>query len=73
MDAATAGKYCEAFLAAYADALGVEVSALGPAATKAAASTIAAALAAGDITQAQADRLTARLKDAPAGWLPEVR
>ena len=69
-NASAAGKYCEAFLKAYADGLGVEVSALGPAASKAAASTIAAAVKAGDITQAQADKLTARLKDAQLGGCP---
>jgi hypothetical protein len=71
VDAATAGKYCQAFLQAYGDALGVEVSALGPAATKAAASTIAAALTAGDISQAQADRLTARLAAIQLGGCPK--
>jgi len=70
VDAATAGKYCQAFLQAYADALGVDVSALAPAATKAAASTIADAVKAGDITQAQADRLSARLKAAQQGGCP---
>jgi ribosomal protein S20 len=69
--AETAGKYCESFLDAYAAALGVERSALAPAATKAAQATIAAALAAGDITQAQADRLAARLKDAQVGGCPK--
>lgn len=69
--AATAGKYCESFLDAYATALGVERSALGPAAVKAAEATIAAALAAGDLTQAQADRLAARLKDAQLGGCPK--
>lgn len=71
VDAATAGKYCEAFLQAYADALGVDVAALGPAAAKAAASTLVAAVAAGDVTQAQADRFTARLKEAQLGGCPK--
>lgn len=71
VDAATAGKYCESFLDAYAAALGVERSALAPAATKAAQATIAAALAAGDITPAQADRLAARLKEAQLGGCPK--
>lgn len=69
--AETAGKYCESFLDAYAAALGVERSALAPAGTKAAEATIAAALAAGDITAAQADRLAARLKDAQVGGCPK--
>jgi len=71
VDAATAGKYCAAFLSAYADALGVDQSALAPAAVKAATSTVAAAVAAGDITQAQAERLTARLKDIQLGGCPK--
>ena len=71
VDAATAGKYCQAFLQAYADALGVDVSALGPAATKAAAATIADAVKASAITQAQADRLSARLKAAQLGGCPK--
>ena len=64
------GKYCESFRKAFAAALGVDESKLGPAATTATASTIDAALAAGDLSQAQADRLQALLKAAQLGGCP---
>jgi ribosomal protein S20 len=69
-NSAGAGAYCDTFLKAFASALGVDESALGPAAASAAKVTIDAALAAGDLTQAQADRLEVRLKDAQAGGCP---
>ena len=70
--AATTGKYCETYIKAYAAALGVDASALAPAATRAVETTIAAAVAAGDLTQAKADRLTARLKAAPLDGCPRL-
>ena len=69
--ARTAGKYCETFLKAYAAALGVDASALGPAATRAAESTIDAAVAAGDLTTVQAERLRTRLEEAQLGGCPK--
>lgn len=72
VDAAPAGKYCDAYRKAYAAALGVDASALAPAAARAAESTIAAAVAAGDLTPAKADRLIARLKESPLGGCPRL-
>lgn len=68
--AETAGKYCETFLKAYAAALGVDASDFGPAAAKAAESTIDAAVAAGDLTKAQSERLRTRLKAIDLGSCP---
>jgi hypothetical protein len=61
---AQVGEYCAAFRKAFAADLGVDESALAPAARKAAISTIDAAVAAGEIRQAVADRLKARIEAA---------
>jgi ribosomal protein S20 len=58
--------YCADFRRAFAANLGVDESALAPAAKAAAMSTIEAALAAGDITKAAADRMKARIEKAAA-------
>lgn len=60
------GETCAAFRRAFAANLGVEESALAPAAKAAAVSTIDAAAADGTLTQAAADRLKARLEKAAA-------
>jgi hypothetical protein len=59
-----AGAYCQTFRRAYAANLGVDESALALAAEKAAIVTIDAALAAGDIPRAVADRLKAKVEAA---------
>jgi hypothetical protein len=67
-----AGKYCETFRAAFADNLGVQESALGPAAKAAAITAIDAAVAAGDLTATVGDRLKERVNAADGdgcGWL----
>jgi hypothetical protein len=58
------GPYCEAFRAAFAAELGVDESALAPAAKDAAIATIERAVTAGDITRAVGDRLIERIKAA---------
>lgn len=65
-DAEAAAKRCADFRTAFAANLGVEESALAPAAKKAAISTIDAAVAAGTITKAAGDRLKARVEAADA-------
>lgn len=70
--AARAAAYCETFRTSFAKELGVDPSAVGPAAKAAALATIAAAVTAGDITQATADRLTDKVKatdDDTCRWL----
>lgn len=62
-----AAEYCADFRKAFAANLGVEESALAPAAKQAAISTIDAAVAAGDMTKAAGDRLAARIEQADAG------
>jgi ribosomal protein S20 len=64
--AAKVGEYCAAFRKAFASALGVDESALAPAAKSAAIATIDGAVTSGDLPQAAADRLKARI-DAAAG------
>jgi ribosomal protein S20 len=59
-------EYCAAFRKAFATELGVDESALAPAAKKAAIATIDAAVAAGELPQATADRLKARIEAADA-------
>jgi ribosomal protein S20 len=61
---ATAGEYCADFRRAFAANLGVDESALAPAAKKAAISAIGAAVADGTMTKAAGDRLTARIQAA---------
>ena len=56
---------CTAFRAAFAAALGVDESALTPAAKTAAKQVVDAALAAGRITQQRAERLKTRIDAAP--------
>ncbi len=58
---AKVAEYCAAFRKAFAAALGVDESALAPAAKQAAIATIDAAAAAGELPQAAADRLKARI------------
>jgi len=62
--AAAAGAYCATYRAAFADALGVDVAELAPAAAKAARAAIDAALADGRLTASQAERVAARIADA---------
>lgn len=62
--ALAAGAYCQTFRRAFAANLGVEESALVPAAKKAAITTIDAALAAGDVSIEVADRLKAKVEAA---------
>jgi ribosomal protein S20 len=57
---------CKAFRAAFAAALGVDESALTPAAKTAAKQVVDAALAAGRITQQRAERLKTRIDQAKA-------
>ncbi len=64
--AAKLGEYCADFRKAFAAALGVDESALVPAAKTAADATIDDAVTAGELPQAAADRLKARI-DAAAG------
>lgn len=67
-----AGEYCATFRSSFAKHLGVEESALGPAAKAAAIDAIDAAVAAGDLTQAAADRMKERVNAAdgdPCAWL----
>lgn len=65
--AATApGEYCAAFRRAYAANLGVDESALAPAARAAALATIDAAVADGSMTKARGDRLKTRIEAAAA-------
>jgi ribosomal protein S20 len=63
---AEVGEYCAAFRTAFAAALGVDESALVPAAKQAAIATIEGAVTAGQLPQATADRLKARI-DAATG------
>ena len=63
---AAAGEYCATFLRDFAANLGVDESALVPAAKKAAISTIDAAVAAGKLRGAAGDRLKARIEAADA-------
>jgi hypothetical protein len=70
--AAKASEYCATFRAAFAKHLGVEESALGPAAKAAAIDAIDAAVAAGDLTAAVADKMKERVNAAEAdgcAWL----
>ncbi len=64
--AGAAGEYCAEFRRAFAANLGVEESALAPAAKQAAISTIDAAVAVGRMTKAAGDRLKARIDKAAA-------
>jgi ribosomal protein S20 len=57
----TASEACATFRSAFAAALGVDESKLGPAAKGAAISVIDAAVAAGKLTKTRADRLKARI------------
>jgi hypothetical protein len=64
-------QYCQAFRAAFAAELGVQESALAPAAKDAAIATIERAVTAGDLTRAVGDRLIERVKAAdpdPCRW-----
>jgi len=61
---AKGAQYCQTFYAAFAKNLGVDVSALEPAAKSAADATIDAAVANGDLTQAKADAMKKRIADA---------
>ena len=67
---AKVAEYCAAFRKAFAADLGVDKSALAPAAKKAAIATIDAAVAAGDMPQAAGDRLKARIEAADADGCP---
>ena len=58
------GAYCQTFRRAFAANLGVDEADLGPAAKKAAITTIDAAVAAGDISKAIGDRLKAKVEAA---------
>ena len=60
------GEYCAAFRRAFAANLGVEESALAPAAKAASLATIDAAVADGRMTKATGDRLKARIEKADA-------
>lgn len=67
-----AGQYCETFRASFAKHLGVQESALGPAAKAAAIDAIDAAVAAGDLQQAAADKMKERVNAADGdacAWL----
>ena len=75
-----AGSSCAAFRRAFAANLGVEESALAPAARAAAIAAISDAVAGGRMTQAAGDRLTARLEAGatdgcalPAGKLRAIK
>jgi ribosomal protein S20 len=61
---ARAAAYCAGFRKAFAAALGVDESALAPAAKSAAIATIDAAVADGSMPKARADRLKARIEAA---------
>ena len=61
-----AAEYCAAFRRAFASNLGVDESALAPAAKAAAKAAIADAVADGRMTKAAGDRLTARVEAAAA-------
>jgi ribosomal protein S20 len=63
---AKAAEYCADFRRAFAADLGVDVSALGPAAKAAALATIDAAVADGTMQKARGDRLKARIEAADA-------
>jgi ribosomal protein S20 len=65
--AAKVGEYCADFRKAFAAALGVDESALVPAAKQAAIATIDAAVSAGHLPQTTADRLKARIEAAAGG------
>jgi len=62
--AGAAGEYCASFRRAFAANLGVDESALAPAAKAAAISTIDAAVTDGKLTKAAGDRLKARIEQA---------
>ena len=64
--AAKAAEYCADFRRAFAANLGVDESALAPAAKAAALATIDAAVADGTMTKARGDRLKARIEAADA-------
>jgi len=64
--AARIAAYCADFRRAFAAELGVEESALAPAAKKAAIATIDAAVASGELPKAAGERLTARIEAADA-------
>jgi hypothetical protein len=64
--AGATGEYCAAFRRAFAANLGVEESALAPAAKAAAIATIDAAVADGRLTKAVGDRLKTRIEKADA-------
>ncbi len=68
--AAKVAAYCAAFKRAFATDLGVDESALVPAARKAAIATIDAAVAAGELPGAAADRLRARIEAADTDGCP---
>ncbi len=77
--ASEAGEYCATFRAAFAANLGVSDADLVAAARKAAATTVDKAVADGDLTQAEGDRVKARIAAAPAdgcallnGWRAKV-
>jgi len=70
--AAAAGEYCEAYRAAYAKALGVDVADLAPAAAKAAQAVLDAAVSDGHLTQARAERLKTRLAASANGSCAKV-
>lgn len=59
-------EYCADFRRAFAAELGIEESALAPAAKKAAIATIDAAVASGELPKKAGDRLTARIEAADA-------
>lgn len=66
------GQYCQAFLDAFAQNLGVDASALTPAAKDAAKATIDQAVANGDLPQAIADAMKQRIDNATGdgcAWL----
>lgn len=64
--AARIAKYCADFRRAFAANLGVEESALAPAAKQAAIATVDAAVASGELPKAAGDRLKARIEAAGA-------
>jgi ribosomal protein S20 len=66
VSAGKAAQYCADFRRAFAANLGVDESALAPAAKQAAISTIDAAVAAGSIAKTAGDRLKARIEAADA-------
>jgi hypothetical protein len=70
--AARAAAYCKTFRSSFAKELGVDERAIGPAAKAAALATLEAAVTAGDITRAIADRLAAKVTatdDDTCRWL----